>query len=67
MRTRLVIVLLVIVALIAGTLAIRDRAGTPGDGDRASGDRTDGTDPEAPIVAPSRVVSVEGEARVVLD
>jgi multidrug efflux pump subunit AcrA (membrane-fusion protein) len=50
----LAIVLLVILALIAGAIAIRPEAGSRAD-------------PEDPVVAPSRVVSEEGEARVVLD
>ena len=54
MRPRLAVLLLVILALIAGAIAIR-----PDRGSRA--------DPEDPVVAPSRVVSEEGEARVALD
>ena len=56
MRLRLAIVLLVILALIAGAIAIRDKAGSGAEADR-----------EAPVVPSSRVVSEEGEARVVLD
>jgi biotin carboxyl carrier protein len=55
-RLRLAIALLVILALIAGAIAIRHGAGSRAE-----------VDGEAPVVAPSRVVSEEGEARVVLD
>jgi biotin carboxyl carrier protein len=56
------IVLLVIAALIAGAIAIRPDAATPGEGAEE-----EAADPEEPVIAPSRVVSVGGEARVVLD
>jgi biotin carboxyl carrier protein len=59
---RLAIALLVILALIAGAIAIRPEAGS-----RDVEDRAEGSDPEKPVVAPSRVASGEGEARVVLD
>jgi len=61
-RLRLAIVLLVILALIAGAIAIRHETGS---GARA--DRAEEADLEDPVVAPSRVVSEKGEARVVLD
>ena len=57
-RSRLVLALVAVVALIGAVLAIR--SGSSGV-DRQSDDA------EAPIVAPSRVVSVEGESRVALD
>ena len=62
MRPRVAIVLLVILALIVGAFAIRRETGS-----RAEQDSAEEADPEDPIVAPSRVVSGEGEARVVLD
>jgi multidrug efflux pump subunit AcrA (membrane-fusion protein) len=53
--------LLVILALIATVIAIRH------DGSSQGGDAPhEVTDAEAPIVAPSRVVSEQGEARVIL-
>jgi len=61
-KTRLVILLLVIVALIAGAIAIGPQSGTPGNDDRA-----DVADSDDPIVAASRIVAVEGESRVLLD
>jgi biotin carboxyl carrier protein len=51
------VVLLVIAALVAGAIAIRPQLGARDEGDEA----------EEAIVAPSRVRSVEGEPRVVLD
>ena len=62
MRPRLAILLLVILALIAGAIAIRPELGS-----RAEEDRAQEADPEDPVVAPSRVVAGEGEGRVVLD
>jgi len=56
-RPRLLLVLLVLLAVIAGALLLRVR----GQG------HEEDTDNEAPIVAPSRVDQREGEARVVLD
>ncbi len=53
MRSRLAIVLLVVVALIAGAIALRRE---PAE-----------SDAEAPVVAPSRVKEADGEVRVVLD
>jgi len=61
-RSRLAIVLLVILALIAGAIALRPEADSG-----AEEDQTEVADPEDPIVAPSRVVSEDGEMRVVLD
>ena len=61
MRSRLAI-LLVVLALIAGAIAIR-----PDLVSRAGEDHAEEADPEDPVVARSRVVSEEGEARVVLD
>ena len=58
MRSRLVLALVTLVALIGAVLAIR--SGSRGD-DRQNDDA------EAPVVAPSRVVSVEGESRIALD
>ncbi len=61
MRTRLAIPLLVILALIAAAVAIRS------DGSSRSADGGgEGTDAEAPVVAPSRVVAEQGQARVML-
>lgn len=57
MRPRVLIVLLVLVAALAGVLILR-----PG-----SGSDREGADDEAPIVAPSRVSENGGEPRVVLD
>ena len=62
MRPRVAIILLVILALLAVAIAIR-----PETGSRAREDRVEEADPEDPIVAPSRVVSRDGETRVVLD
>jgi multidrug efflux pump subunit AcrA (membrane-fusion protein) len=53
---------LVILALIAGAIAFRPEAWSRGEEDRAEESGT-----ERPVVAPSRVASDEGEARVVLD
>jgi biotin carboxyl carrier protein len=53
---------LVILALIAGAIAIRPEAWSRGEGERA-----EESDTEKPVVAPSRVASDEGDARVVLD
>jgi multidrug efflux pump subunit AcrA (membrane-fusion protein) len=61
-KSRLAIVLLVILALIAGAIAIRPEAGS-----RHEEDRAEQADPEDPIVAPSRVLSAEGGAHVILD
>jgi multidrug efflux pump subunit AcrA (membrane-fusion protein) len=52
------IVVLVLVAVLAGALILRSGRGN---------DREEETDEEAPIVAPSRVAEREGEPRVVLD
>jgi multidrug efflux pump subunit AcrA (membrane-fusion protein) len=62
MRSRLALVLLVILALVAGAIAIRPELGS-----RAEEDRAEEPDPEDPVVAPSRVAFEEGEARVILD
>jgi hypothetical protein len=61
-RPRLVIVVLVILVLIAAAIAIRPEAGL-----RVVEHQAEQADPEDPIVAPSRVLSAGGEARVVLD
>jgi hypothetical protein len=57
-----IVALLAIVGLIVGAITIRPPVGTPRSENQASE-----ADREAPIVAPSRVVSVDGEARVMLD
>ena len=62
MRLRLAIALLVMLALIAGAIAIRTETGS-----EAPADRAEEAGVEDPIVAPSRVVSRNGESRVVLD
>jgi biotin carboxyl carrier protein len=54
-RLGFVLVLLILAAVAAGVLLRPERESGPGE------------DREAPIVAPSRVVEEEGEARVVLD
>ena len=56
MRTRVMIVLLVLLAVIAAVVILRPEH-----------DQREEAEAEAPIVAPSRVVSREGEPRVVLD
>ena len=62
MRPRVAIVLLVVLALVAGALLIRR-----GDGRGAVEDREKEAAADDPIVAPSRVVAVGDEPRVVLD
>jgi biotin carboxyl carrier protein len=63
-RPRVMIVLLVLLALLAGTLMLRPQ-GEPGR-TQAQGEEEE-ADADDPIVAPSRVVESEGEPRVVLD
>ena len=62
MRSRLTIVLLVLFAVIAAAIMIR-----PDTASRARPEAVDEPDADDPIVAPSRVAAVDGEARVVLD
>jgi biotin carboxyl carrier protein len=61
-RARVAIVLLVILGLIAGAIAIRIETGS-----RAEDDPAGEADAEKAVVAPTRVVSEDGEVRVVLD
>lgn len=58
MRPRVLIVLLVLLAVLAGVLVLRAARG---------GEREGEVEADAPIVAPSRVAASDGEPRVVLD
>lgn len=64
MRPRVMIALLVLLALVAAALVLR-----PGDeaGVAEGQEQEEEADADDPIVAPSRVVESDGEARVVLD
>ena len=63
MTPRVIIVLLVLLALLAGGLVLRPG----GERDGPGREEQEEADADDPIVAPSRVVETDGEPRVVLD